>query len=161
MVSPQGYLLTAYHVIDKAHKILVRLDFDNTSEIPAEVVGFNEELDLAVLKLADGKYPWLPLAEREFTPELGMPLIVLGYPLGDKLGQEITFTEGVVSALRGNNALIQISAGVTHGSSGGPVLRRSDMKVIGVIHGGVKQEFASGINFAINTQLIYSHFPSG
>jgi S1-C subfamily serine protease/DNA polymerase III delta prime subunit len=161
VVSPQGYLLTAYHVIDKAHKILVRLDFDNTSEIPAEVVGFNEELDLAVLKLADGKYPWLPLAEREFTPELGMPLIVLGYPLGDKLGQEITFTEGVVSALRGNNALIQISAGVTHGSSGGPVLRRSDMKVIGVIHGGVKQEFASGINFAINTQLIYSHFPSG
>jgi V8-like Glu-specific endopeptidase len=64
----------------------------------------------------------------------------------------------VVTSLREGGRIIQLDAVVTHGSSGAPVFRRSDFRVIGVIHGGVKQELASGLNLAISVQEVYRHF---
>jgi hypothetical protein len=39
-----------------------------------------------------------------------------------------------------------------------PVFRRPDFRVIGVIHGGVKQEIASGLNLAVSVQEVYRRF---
>jgi S1-C subfamily serine protease len=65
-----------------------------------------------------------------------------------------------VSSLRPREgvALIQLSATVTHGSSGGPLFRSSDWRVIGIIHGGVKQEIASGLNLAVSVEEVYRRF---
>jgi S1-C subfamily serine protease len=161
VVTPQGHFLTAYHVVERASTIHVSFEASPQRQIPAELVGWDAAADLAVLRLAEsGIYPYCPLAEREYTPPLGESVAVLGYPLGEELGREISFTEGTVSSLRERQGatLIQLSATVTHGSSGAPLFRRSDLRVIGVIHGGVKQEIASGFNFAISVQEVYRRF---
>lgn len=157
VVTPQGHLLTAYHVVQGAKQVTFRLD-GTEKELDAEVVGLDEQADLAVLRLPLGSdYPWVPLSEAGYTPAIGQDIGVLGYPLGQQFGEEITFTDGVVSSLRSESWMIQISAPVTHGSSGGPVFRKSDLRVIGAVHGGSKETGAQ-INFASNIQLVYLRF---
>ena len=103
------------------------------------------------------------LAGQEFVPSLDEEVGVLGYPLGEELGREITFTRGTVNSVRRVEELqlIQIDAVATHGSSGAPVFRLKDWQVIGIIHGGVKQEIAYGLNFAISIQEIYRRLSKG
>ncbi len=160
VVTPQGHMLTAYHVVAEAAQIQVALDSAATAWIDAELVGWNATADLAVLRLPDGRYPWVPLAPPETRCQLGDPVRVLSYPLGEQLGRDITLTDGTVSALRQQDgiAIIQISATVTHGSSGAPLFRQPDLLVIGVVHGGVRQEIASGLNFAVHSNEVYRHF---
>lgn len=161
VVTPQGDFLTAYHVVQNARSIIVRLEAASTQAIRAERVGWDEAADLAILRLEAGfAYPWAPLAPPGAVLALGEEIVVLGYPLGEDLGREITFTDGVVSSLRDGGRLIQISATVTHGSSGGPLLRRSDLRVVGLIHGGVAQNIASGLNFSVNISEVYRCFGS-
>jgi V8-like Glu-specific endopeptidase len=115
---------------------------------------------LGVLRLKEGGpfEIYFQLAKEGEIPSLGEEIGVLSYPLGELLGREITYTKGAVSSLREEGRLIQLDAVVTHGSSGAPVFRRSDFRVIGVIHGGVKQEIASGLNLAISIQEVYRKF---
>lgn len=157
-VTQEGHLLTAYHVVETAQKIDFRLESDPQHPLSAKLVGWDTDADLAVLRLDPGRYAWVPLCEPGYRPSLREKVMVLSFPLGEELGQEVTYTEGVVSSLRGEGALIQISATVTHGSSGAPLFRCSDQHVIGVIHGGVKQDVASGYNFAVNAALVYRCF---
>lgn len=153
VVTPQGHFLTAYHVVAGARHVSVCLDRTDSS-LAAQIVGLDERADLAVLQLpGESTYSYVPLAEAGYTPVIGEEVYVLGYPLGKQFGEEITLTDGVISSVRSEGWLIQISAAVTHGSSGGPVFRKKDMRVIGVIHGGAKE--ASAINFAASTQLVY------
>lgn len=164
LVTPDGYLLTAYHVVEKASRIFVCFEADSEHQIPAEVVGWDASADLAVLRLTEeSNYPYCSLAEPGYTPSLAEEVAVLSYPLGVELGREITYTKGTVSSQRRWEDLIvlQIDAVVTHGSSGAPLFRLSDFCVVGVIHGGVKQEIASGLNFAVSVQEVYKRFTSG
>jgi SpoVK/Ycf46/Vps4 family AAA+-type ATPase len=163
VVAPQGLLLTAYHVVEAVSGILVRLESDPDRELAAQLIGWDATADLAVLALPEGAYPWAPLAEPGYVPEQGEPICVLGYPLGEDLGREVSFTEGAVSSIRQSPqgvSMIQIPAAATYGSSGAPVFRRSDWRVVGILHGGVSQEIASGINFAISAQEVYKRFGS-
>jgi SpoVK/Ycf46/Vps4 family AAA+-type ATPase len=156
LVTPQGHLLTAYHLIKGAEQVTAQFEKTGAPEMPVEVLATNEDSDLAVLRLPPGSYHYCRIASRFEQPKLGGQIAVLGYPLGEQLGREITYTTGVISSLR--EQLIQIDAAVTHGSSGGPLLSLPDLQVIGVIHGGVKQEIASGLNFAVSVQEIYHLF---
>lgn|GEM_PF-3676410 len=128
--------------------------------LPAELLAWDAAADVALLRLPSATYPWLPLIGGTEKVTIGEKIGVFGYPLGQELGREITYTEGVVGSVRRTPGvkLIQISADVTRGSSGGPVLRLADFRVIGIIHGGVKQEIASGLNFAIPIDEVYSRF---
>jgi len=161
VVTPKGYFITAYHVVEKASSIHIRFEANPGQEIPAELVGWDAAADIAILRLADGQYPFIPLVESGYKPQLGDKVVVLGYPLGEDLGREITYTDGTVSSLRhGEDGVsrIQINATVTHGSSGGPLLRASDFHGLGIIQGGIKQEIASGLNFAVNISEVYGRF---
>lgn len=163
VVTPQGHFLTAYHVVEQAATIQVSLEANRAQAVPAELVGWDVAADLAVLRLAESPYPWIPLAEPGYTPRIGEDVGVLSYPLGEELGLEITYTAGPVGSLRRNEhgaALLQVSAAVTHGSSGGPLFRLADYRVIGIVHGGVKHDIASGLNFAVSVEEIYRRFAS-
>jgi len=117
-------------------------------------------VDLAVLRVVEGGTfeIWFSLAGEGEAVSLSEEVGVLSYPLGELLGREITYTRGTVSSLREGGRIIQLDAVVTHGSSGAPVFRRPDFRVIGVIHGGVKQEIASGLNLAVSVQEVYRRF---
>jgi SpoVK/Ycf46/Vps4 family AAA+-type ATPase len=160
LVTPSGYCLTAYHVVEGAVEIWASFEAEPERKLPAELVGWDAECDLGVLRLKEGGpfEVYFQLAKEGEIPSLGEEIGVLSYPLGELLGREITYTKGAVSSLREEGRLIQLDAVVTHGSSGAPVFRRSDFRVIGVIHGGVKQEIASGLNLAISIQEVYRKF---
>ncbi|MDR0599086.1 MAG: trypsin-like peptidase domain-containing protein [Treponema sp.] len=127
IIDTQGYVLTNYHVIEKAYKVFINL-FDG-SQLEGTVTGTDPENDLAVVK---------------FTPPRGVNLKTISY--GDsstlKVGQKVlaignpfalerTLTVGIVSGLgrpiqisRQNivRDMIQTDASINPGNSGGPLL---------------------------------------
>jgi SpoVK/Ycf46/Vps4 family AAA+-type ATPase len=161
LVTPEGHLITAYHVVEDATQILASFEIEPEKFIQAQLLGWDKEADLAVLQLSEQNvYPYVLLAEQGHKPSLGEEVGVLGYPMGEELGREISYTKGTVSSLREIEGmqLIQTDAVATHGSSGAPVFRLNDWKVVGVVIGGVKQEIASGLNFAVSIQEVYRRF---
>ncbi|MEV4609257.1 DegQ family serine endoprotease [Neorhizobium sp. LMR1-1-1.1] len=131
IISPDGYIVTNNHVIDKALDIKVTLD-DGT-ELPAKLIGADPKSDLAVVKIETKK----PLATVTWgdsdTLKLGDQILAIGNPFG--IGT--TVTAGIVSA-RGRDLhsgpyddFIQIDAPINHGNSGGPLVDH-DGHVVGI-----------------------------
>lgn len=142
VVAP-GLVLTNHHVIENAY------------DVEAVLLGGEEGSWIDSLVLAD---PRLDLALLAFAGDIGVPLILrdsdrpeIGetiFAVGSPLGLEGTFTQGIVSGYRdlGSTQLMQISAPVSPGSSGGPVMD-AEGRVVGV----VVASFADGqnLNFAV------------
>lgn len=151
-----GYIVTAFHVIEGASAIGV--DIGKDEYLPAKVITYDASNDLAILhvqhpSLKDG----LTLATS--SARLGGKVFTLGYPLPDALGVKIQVTSGEVSALTGaanDPRFYQITAPVQSGASGGPVFSE-DGQVVGVIISKtnfMKQntgrvEILQNINFAV------------
>lgn len=145
---------TNYHVIKGATKIVARLvgirsvgrkrsatsDDEKYVTYQVSVLSTDEEDDLALLKVHGAVARPLTLA-RGSRVAVGDVVYVAGNPEG----LEGTFSQGIVSALRGKD-YVQITAAISHGSSGGPVLNsRGD--VIGVAVGAI--ETGQNLNFAV------------
>jgi S1-C subfamily serine protease len=131
--TPQGLrVLTNAHVVEDATFIEVRRD-DPTQKTMAEVVGYGEASDLALLAVEDPEFfegvKPIPMGS---LPSLGDPVNVLGFPIG---GERLSITEGVVSRIeltmyvQNERELLslQIDAAINAGNSGGPVIRRGKL----------------------------------
>ncbi len=124
IVSPQGYVLTNFHVVEAADAIEVALA--DGRQAAAKVVGADTETDLAVLKLA-GQLDPLPVASYAEGRNLRVGDVVLA--IGNPYGVGQTTTQGIVSAL-GRNGLgintyenfIQTDAAINPGNSGGALI---------------------------------------
>ena len=147
IISKDGYLLTAYHVVEKARRIFVRLPSGHGEE--ARFVKGNEVLDFALLKLTQGlNYPRVTLLGGS-APSQGEEILVFGYPGGRYLGvRDVTVTRGIISAFRGfQNNIIQIDASINPGNSGGPVVGL-DSLVVGIAFASSPRMI--GVNFAVS-----------
>ena len=136
IINEDGYILTNYHVIEGAKDITVTLSDGN--EVPATVVNYDQEKDLAMIKLKEGtKVP--AVAELGDSDELypGAEVIAIGTPLSKNLAY--TLTKGIIS---GNDRtietqsgtsvhLIQTDAAINSGNSGGPLVNTKG-QVIGI-----------------------------
>ena len=133
ILSEDGYILTDYHVIEDSNAISVTT-FDNKS-YDAEIVGYDESNDIAVLKIdAEGLTP-VVLGDSDAL-RVGDSVAAIGNPLG-----ELTFslTLGIVSALGrqitlssgSTMTLIQTDAAINSGNSGGPLFNMYG-EVIGI-----------------------------
>jgi S1-C subfamily serine protease len=132
VVRPDGYLLTAFHVVKGAKEIEVSCA--EIGRAAAWVEKFSEANDLAVLRVADGKTPtYLSLADQR-SVSLGEQVFTIGYPAPDLLGSEAKFNEGTISSISvgGDAGYMQISVPVHPGNSGGALLNRSG-DVVGVV----------------------------
>ena len=122
-------LVTNYHVIDGVYRIRAYTADGEDYTRADEVLAFDRELDLAILRCEDdlGCRP-IPLGDSDKV-EQGDKVVAIGYPLG----QANTLSDGVVSALYRNNGVdvILTTAPISSGSSGG-VLLDEDGKAIGV-----------------------------
>ena len=132
LIDPQGYLLTAQHVVDKAKEIEVRLA--NGDRLAAEVIAADSQIDLAILKVFAGKpMPILSFADSD-TVRVGDLSLVFGYPFG----RESSMSMGIISRAGRSYAdsasfdYIQTDAGAYAGGSGGPLLNRQG-HVVGMI----------------------------
>src|SRR6185436_3307093 len=92
VVDSRGYIITNYHVIHRAQKILVRLS-DGRRDVPAELIGYDKESDVAVLKVAS---TGLIAAEWGDSEDLQVGSLV--WAMGSPYGLDQTVTGGIVSA---------------------------------------------------------------
>ena len=147
----EGVLVTNHHVVDEAFRIEVVLPDERTINA-AGIIASDPENDLALLKLPSVGVKPLPL-ETSSTLEPGDRIFVLGSPLG----LSGTVSDGIVAALRPKGlgsavpgfektSLVQVTAPISPGSSGSPVLNARGA-VIGVAMGQLS--YGQNLNFAI------------
>lgn len=123
VISEDGYLLTASHVVSEADE--VKVAFSNEGRTyPAKIVGTDPATDTAVLKIEGDKFPAIAIADSEKL-EVGDVVLAIGNPFG--VGQTVTM--GIVSAVgRGGFGIvdyedfIQTDASINPGNSGGALV---------------------------------------
>lgn len=134
LFNEKGDIITNAHVIKDAELIYVRTA--NAHIYPAAVVGISDETDIAVIRVPQlAGETHLPL-ERENFAETGDEVIALGSPHGF----QNTVTLGIISGTERNFSLegynyeniYQISAPITYGNSGGPLIDRNTGYIIGI-----------------------------
>ena len=160
VLSWDGYILTNHHVIAgcSACQVLVTGSYGETLTYDAELVGSDEDQDLAVLKI-DGRD--LPAAEFGVSDDLrvGDRVYAIGNPLGLELRN--TFTDGLVSAVNRDvdvegvsMTLIQTNAALNNGNSGGPLINEYGQVVgINTIKMMSDYDTIEGLGFAIPSSL--------
>lgn len=133
VIQQNGYILTNYHVINKATRITVTIP--GRQAVSARVVTADQEKDLAILQVSLSNLTGLPIASSE-TVQVLDSITVLGYPLPTELGTALSASDGKVNAVRegrnGGTRLFQIDANVNPGNSGGPLLNNHG-EVVGII----------------------------
>lgn len=154
--AEQGFVVTNHHVIEKAEQISVTLH--DGRRVEAELIGSDDESDLAVIRLDADNLATLPIGDSDRL-RVGDFVIAIGNPFG--LNQ--TVTSGIVSALGRNDVgiegyedFIQTDASINPGNSGGALINlRGELvgintAIIGPSGGNV------GIGFAIPVNMIAS-----
>ena len=155
-VSSDGHALTNHHVIEDCRQVAMLTD---RGPMLARVIRRDERNDLALLRV-DGDRK-VPFGAFRASPGIraGDSIVVPGFPLPTVLQNGLNVTVGNVSALAGlggNTALLQMTAPVQPGNSGGPLLDMSG-NIVGVIVSkldalGVAKEtgdIPQNINFAV------------
>ena len=160
IVSPDGYILTANHVVNGADEIKVAIVDDSKKEYIAKVIGTDPQTDIAVLKINATGLPAITLANSDQL-EIGDVVLAIGNPLG--LGQSVTM--GIISGLgryygvngpRGYEDFIQTDAAINKGNSGGALVD-AEGRLIGIntwiasLGGGNE-----GLGFAVPVNLARS-----
>ncbi|MEM1313546.1 MAG: trypsin-like peptidase domain-containing protein, partial [Pseudomonadota bacterium] len=154
ILDEDGWIVTNHHVVDGAESVTIRLD-DRTT-YAAEIVGMDEETDLALLRIeADEDLPYVALGDSDAI-RVGEDVAAVGNPFG--LGG--TVTKGIVSA-KGRNIrsgpyadFIQTDAAINRGNSGGPLFNM-DGEVIGVNSAIYSPTGGSvGVGFAVSSNIV-------
>jgi S1-C subfamily serine protease len=140
--SSEGFILTNAHVVEDATKVTVTLTDGRVYQ--AQVMGSDEIVDIAVLKIVNGDSPFpvenLPVAELGNSDELNVGQIVIA--VGSPGGLDNTVTMGIVSGLERSStmvgiphkkvAYIQTDAAINPGNSGGPLVDVESGRVVGI-----------------------------
>ncbi|WP_010094331.1 trypsin-like peptidase domain-containing protein [Ornithinibacillus scapharcae] len=156
LYNKNGAVVTNAHVVEGATEVSIKTI--SGVEYPGTVIGYSNETDIAVVQVPDliGKEPF-PLELSDST-KIGEEIIALGSPLG----LENTATMGYVTGKNRNfvidpyvyENLYQISAPISPGSSGGPLISKTSEKII-AINSAESIEDAS-IGFSIPLYTVHS-----
>ncbi|MCX5924814.1 MAG: trypsin-like peptidase domain-containing protein [Candidatus Dependentiae bacterium] len=156
-ITPEGHFITNAHVVNDARRIWVHIPILGIIPLPAMVVGICPELDVALARLQTealafvkqqlGKISYFEYGNSDKVKPTES-VLALGYPLGQN---HVKSTTGVVSGREFLNGrpLIQITAPVNPGNSGGPLVG-VDGKVLGVTVSGVLAAQSIGYVIPIN-----------
>ena len=158
--SADGYIVTNCHVINgsRSCSVLITDSYGADREYRARLVGYDRDVDLAVLKVGA---PDLPAAEFGVSDDLqvGEPAYAIGNPLGIDLRS--TMTSGIISAINRDvdvegvtMTLIQTDAALNSGNSGGPLINQYG-QVVGINTIKMMSEYDTieGLGFAIPSSL--------
>ena len=154
IISPDGYIVTNYHVVADGDSIQVTLDESNgkTAPLTATVVGTDEDTDLALLKVEAKKdLPFLKFGDSDALL-VGEWLLAIGNPFA----LDHTVTAGILSAKNRNihagpfDNFLQTDASINPGNSGGPLLNMKG-EVIGINTAIIAS--GQGIGFAIPSNM--------
>jgi hypothetical protein len=140
-------VVTNLHVIQGARRVVVKTG-NGQILLSDSVYAFDEKNDLAILKLDSSEARAVKLGDSEKVA-VGSSIVVIGNPEGFKK----SVTNGLVSGVRtlDGQQLFQISAPISHGSSGGPVFDDKG-QVVGVVVAFLSD--GQNLNFAIPINLV-------
>jgi serine protease Do len=171
IVNPAGYILTNYHVVEKATGIKVRLS--GAQEFEAKIIGQDLETDLAVIKI--DAHESLPVARMGDSEKLNVGDWVLA--IGSPFGFEQSVTAGIISAKDRTSdqvgpagtggqtvfqRFLQTDAAINPGNSGGPLVNLAG-EVVGIntmiatstgAYNGIGFALPSSTAVAIYNQLV-------
>ncbi|MFC1662105.1 S1C family serine protease, partial [Gemmatimonadota bacterium] len=147
ILSEDGLIVTNWHVLQGASSAQVMLSTDERFD-RITVLDGDSIADLVILKIQGAGLPVLPTTIE--TPRIGTPLVVVGNPYG--LNQ--TVSDGILGGTRlyEGKELLQITAPISPGSSGGPVLDDFG-RVVGMTRSTLNPEVfpdAQNLNFAVH-----------
>ena len=152
IISPDGYIVTNYHVVKGATSVKVTLYSGDTYD--ATVIGGDSDYDVAVIKINASGLPAVTLGNSADV-NVGDTVLAIGNPLG-----ELTFSmsQGIVSCCdRAINVdgtpfnMIQVDASINPGNSGGPLVNLYG-EVVGIVsakYSSYSNTTVEGLGFAI------------
>ena len=148
IISSDGYIVTNAHMLSGASEVQITTFDEN--KISAELIGYNAELDIALLKIG-GEYNFLELGNSDET-QVGERVIAIGNPLG----LQFSVSEGIVSGIHRSGineleAYTQTDAALNPGNSGGPLINKNG-KVIGI--NNFKLGSGESLGFALESNYI-------
>ncbi len=134
LISPNGEILTNYHVIEslKGGESSIEVKIASGRTFKAKVLGSDKELDIALIKIDAKRQPFAMLGNSE-AMRVGEWVVAIGNPLG----LDHTVTQGIISAKGrqisgpGLESFLQTDAAINRGNSGGPLLNLRG-EVIGI-----------------------------
>lgn len=163
-ISKDGYIVTNHHVIsdlvdkksESFSRLYIKLAEDSDTRIPAKVIGYDPEVDLALIK-TEVDAPYVFTLGSSSDLDAGDKI----YAIGSPVGLERTLTSGIVSAtdrkLFTLGSVMQIDAAVNQGNSGGPCIDANG-NVQAIVFAGMLQ--FEGLNFAIPVEYLKSLLPA-
>jgi len=157
-ITPDGYLLTAYHCLEQcynfADNIIVKTNFGNKFKAQFEDGKSSKPFDIAVLKVDENISICLPLGvvSKEHVSD---PVVALGYPAGHRDdNQEIGVYSGEISKFR-DDFKIENNAVKGPGQSGGPVYHYPTKRIIGVAVEGYNSEVMTDTALAARLEPLF------
>ena len=164
-----GYLLTNYHVIDGADSVTLTMSDDTEAE--ATVLGGDEYLDLAVLRVDRSNVSMVANIGTSEDMNLGDTVFTVGTPMGEEYRG--TVTSGILSgkdrmvsvSVSNSNSndwvmrVLQFDASINPGNSGGPLLNANG-EVIGICSLKLVDDEIEGMGFAIPIEYAMNHIES-
>ncbi len=156
-IQPEGWLLTAAHVVRTAQEITAELD---RTAYPARLVGYDARRDVALLRITPRRpLLTLPLVSTD-RMRLGDPVAAIGHPRG----RTRVMTVGTVTELRATlpgllpGIMIRFRGEVTRGNSGGPLLNARGEAVGLVVATSFEEGVRSGL--AVSSDAILAVLPA-
>ena len=159
IVRSDGVILTAYHAIKDARELQVRLHNGDVYD-QVVLIGSDERRDVAALRISARDLPTLPVGPgREFKPGEAVFVVSNSNGLGWSASKGIFAASRLADEVPGAGQgyrLLQFTAPVSHGASGGPLVD-SRGTLVGIITSGVSsrsREVQSGAGFAVPIESV-------
>ena len=154
MIGRDGYILTNDHVASGGCFYSVRIEDDESEYVTDRVIKYNNVIDLAIIRIERQLNP-IPIYKGKNRLVRGQKVVAIGSPLG--LFNSVS--DGIISGFRKIDEvdMIQFTAPISHGSSGGAVLNMQG-EIVGISTAGI--DSGQNINLAIGYENILE-FTSG
>lgn len=150
-INSDGLAVSNYHVFQGTNIGAEQIKLANSDEAykVAEVIHSDAEEDFILFRVDVSNTNYIPLAK--YKPQVGEKV----YAIGSPRGLENTFSSGEVSQWRDKN-LMQISALIDHGSSGGALINEYG-EVVGITSGSFADGSQANLNYAWSIDAIKSY----
>ena len=173
-VTQKGHVITNFHVVEGCKDKSKIVYQDN--EVKVKLIAKDKYLDLALLKADIENKHYIVISNK--SPKKLQRIIAAGYPFGKELSDDLKFTSGIISSLKGlqdDSTRLQIDAALNYGNSGGPIVDEKTGELVAVAVAGLSKEVTESINFGIkagslknfldsnqiNTSLLAKNFSFG
>ncbi|MBI2637551.1 MAG: trypsin-like peptidase domain-containing protein, partial [Candidatus Sungbacteria bacterium] len=154
-ITEDGEILTNYHVID-GHQEIYGVLADGTT-LPLDVVGYDKNLDVALLKVRSGKkmkFPYVTLGNSDAAAEAD-PIMIIGHPFNLRWTLSLGLVSNAKRSIPFPVPMIQVQSSINPGNSGSPVFAHNN-SVIGI----AQRIIESDVGFVIPINAVKSKLPA-